>query len=418
MSRRSRFEMDKTKKEPASLASHYSDFRVQERVLLTGHSHQAWPNRARQGVLRAYEDAAMHVDDKWEQAERVAQRVRAGYAKRLDDPAGEYALGQNVHALFVRWLSSLDAYADLRSISNKAPILSSDQEFHALRRQLQRLEEYGIEVQRVTMDPQVVERLIQALEGQAARHFGAVVISAVSFMQGLRIPGLDRLAQMCRDKHTPLLIDAYHAVNVLPFSVTQLQLDDVFIVGGGYKYCQLGEGVCFLRVPPRVEARPAVTGWFAEFGELEQRPKLADGQPHTKVAYARGQRAFAGSTYDPTSHYRAAEVFDFFDEMGLGVQELREISQGQLRRLSQGIAALQLRPETLRLADEINDEERAGFLALRCENAAQWVPWLRTQKVYCDARADVLRLGPAPYLSDAQLDEAVAMLGACAKALA
>ena len=32
----------------------------------------------------------------------------------------------------------------------------------------------------------------------------------------------------------------------------KLRLDGrtAFITGGGYKYCQLGEGNCFLRVPP------------------------------------------------------------------------------------------------------------------------------------------------------------------------
>ena len=33
---------------------------------------------------------------------------------------------------------------------------------------------------------------------------------------------------------------------------------------------------------------------------------------------------FAGSTYDPTSHYRAARVLDFFEEQGLTPERLRE----------------------------------------------------------------------------------------------
>ena len=30
--------------DPTALARHYTRFRVAERVLLTGHSHQAWPD--------------------------------------------------------------------------------------------------------------------------------------------------------------------------------------------------------------------------------------------------------------------------------------------------------------------------------------------------------------------------------------
>ena len=49
--------------EPNSLAPHYRDFRVAERLLLTGHSHQAWPDCARDGMLACFHDAAQHVDD-------------------------------------------------------------------------------------------------------------------------------------------------------------------------------------------------------------------------------------------------------------------------------------------------------------------------------------------------------------------
>ena len=43
---------------PNLLAPHYSRFRVGERLLLTGHSHQAWPDRAFEGQTRAWFDAA------------------------------------------------------------------------------------------------------------------------------------------------------------------------------------------------------------------------------------------------------------------------------------------------------------------------------------------------------------------------
>ena len=47
------------------LQPYYSDFKVNERILLSGHSHQAWPNVAKQGMIECYNDAAKHVDDKW-----------------------------------------------------------------------------------------------------------------------------------------------------------------------------------------------------------------------------------------------------------------------------------------------------------------------------------------------------------------
>ena len=45
----------------------------------------------------------------------------------------------------------------------------------------------------------------------------------------------------------------------------------------GYKYCQLGEGNCFLRIPPDTDLRPVVTGWFSEFTVLADRPARGAG---------------------------------------------------------------------------------------------------------------------------------------------
>ncbi len=65
---------------PNALAPHYSRARVGERLLLTGHSHQAWPDCAAEGQLEAFEHAARMLDDKWERAFAKADEVRAGFA--------------------------------------------------------------------------------------------------------------------------------------------------------------------------------------------------------------------------------------------------------------------------------------------------------------------------------------------------
>ena len=62
-------------------------------------------------------------------------------------------------------------------------------------------------------------------------------------------PGPGAVASRCDADGAPLLVDAYHHLNVVPFDLQGTELDRAFIVGGGYKYCQLGEGNCFLRVP-------------------------------------------------------------------------------------------------------------------------------------------------------------------------
>jgi kynureninase len=236
-----------------------------------------------------------------------------------------------------------------------------------------------------------------------------VLVSAVFFDTGRIARGLAEVAASCRRRGAALLVDVYHALNVVPVSLAEDGLGDAFVVGGGYKYCQLGEGNCFLRLPPGTELRPVVTGWFSEFTALAER------QGPGRVAYGQGGDRFAGATYDPTSHYRAAAVFDFFCEQELTPALLREVSQHQIGVLASGFDALDLDPAVVSRERDVPLSEIGGFLALRSPRATSLARELHARGVLTDARGDVLRLGPAPYLSDPQLREALGILAEVAR---
>ena len=385
---------------PNALAPHYSRFRVAERLLLTGHSHQAWPDVARDGQLEAFDDAADAVDGKWERAEAKAEAVRAGVRVWLDDPDAELALGTSTHELVVRFLSGLDLAGSRRRL------VTTHGEFHSLRRQLDRVAEAGIDVVRVATDPvdTLAARLAEAVEDDPGRT-AAVLVSAVLYETSRTVPHLGALAEACRRREVELLVDAYHALGPVPLPVAGTGLNDAWIVGGGYKYLQLGEGNCFLRLPPHADRlRPVVTGWFAEFEDL-------DG-PHdvTAVTYGPGARRFAGATYDPTSHYRAARVMRFFAEHGVGPGLLQRSYQHQLAVLARCVDALDAPRDLLTRDRDAPLTGLGGFLALRSPQATRLQHALADRGVHTDSRGSTLRLGPAPYLSDAQLEAAVEAL--------
>lgn len=376
------------------LASHYSRFRVAERLLLTGHSHQAWPDVGFVAQQQAWLDAAELVDDKWDRAALQARRVRAHWKRLLGDETGDIALGQNTHELVTRLLSALP-------LRQRPRLVTTDGEFHTIRRQLDRLAEEGIEIVKVEARPAdaLAERLARAVDDRTA----CVLASSVLYETAEIVPGLERVASACNAHGAALLVDAYHHLNVVPFDVRGMGLERAFITGGGYKYCQLGEGNCFLRVPEGVRLRPALTGWFAEFDALEH------SGPRTAVSYAPGAAAFGGATYDPTSHYRAAAVFDFHVQQQLTPARLREISCRQVGLLCMEFESLDL-PDTTARIEQMLPDERAGFLAIRSRHAGALYRALRSHGVWCDFRGDVLRLGPAPYLSDTQLRDAIRRL--------
>ena len=135
------------------------------------------------------------------------------------------------------------------------------------------------------------------------------------------------------------------------------------------------------------------------------------------MRYGEGAARFAGSTYDPVSHYRAAAVFRFFREQRLGVDRLRETGLAQIRRLAAGVDALDPDPRVLSRDRAVRLSRRGGFLTMESPVAGEICCKLRGRGVYADYRGRVLRLGPAPYVTDEQLDEAVAVLGDAARAV-
>jgi kynureninase len=367
------------------LAPHYSRFRVSERLLLTGHSHQAWPDVAREGVLEAWDDAALHVDEKWEHALEKADRVRGGFRMWLGEPGAEIALDQNTFGLVLRFLSALD-------LRRRPQLVTTSGEFHTLRRLMARLaEEELLDV--VVVPARPAETLAERLAAETDERTAAVLVSAVLFEDSRIVPGLGELATACAAHGVQLLVDVYHALGCMPFPLLEQGLEAAWVVGGGYKYLQLGEGNCFLRLPPQAdELRPVFTGWYSEFAEL-----AAEKMPGA-VEYPKGGMRFAGATYDPTSHYRAARVFEFFAEQGLTPEALRE---NYLRQTSLLAEALDVPGRR---------EDFGGFLAVEIPSAEEVSRRLAEDGLMTDSRGRYLRLGPAPYLADAQLDEATERL--------
>jgi kynureninase len=376
--------------DPAALRPAYARFLHPGRVLLTGHSHQAWPDVARDGVLEAYDDAAAHADDKWGLAMAAADAVREAVASRLG--AGvkgrEIALGPNTHELVLRFLSACP-------LRERPHVVTTTGEFHSMHRQLRRLEEEGLEVTWVEAEP--VATLAERLAAAVTTSTSALLVSTVLFETASVVPHLRGAVEAAQRVGAEVLLDTYHHFNALPFELADFGEDPIFVTGGGYKYAQWGEGVCYLRVPAGSTLRPVYTGWFADFANLAKPRGGPLGYGTTEAD------RFTGSTYDPTSHYRARAVERFFVARELTVERLRACSLRQTGRLLDGL-------DGYRVATPRDPEARGGFVAVRIEGAPAVSKALRERGVFTDARGELLRFGPAPYVTDDEIDRAVAAL--------
>jgi selenocysteine lyase/cysteine desulfurase len=192
------------------LHPHYSDFQVAERLLFTGHSHQAWPNVAKQGLLECYHDAAELVDEKWGKAFERVNVLRNYLRNWYKDPSGKYTPASSTHDLLIKWLSALH-------LKEGDEIVTTGGEFYSVFRQLKALEEIGVHIRWVdTTEYQTIdERLYAAIHPDTK----AVIVSRVFFESGLKLQNLLSLAEKCASFGIPMLIDDYHGTNVLPETI-------------------------------------------------------------------------------------------------------------------------------------------------------------------------------------------------------
>lgn len=369
----------------------YSRFLVQGRILLTGHSHQAWPDVARDALTRAFDDAASFVDDKWSAA--IFPKIEAvggAILERMGFPRGDaIAFGKSTHELAYRLLTCLPPP------HTRPRVVTTTGEFHSLNRQLRRLAEEGVDVAWVDAEPRegLADRLIDALAPGVAM----LAVSAVLFEDAYVVPRLGEIIERAAASGAVVLVDAYHAFNVVPIDWGPAK-DRIFVTAGGYKYAAFGEGICFLRVPPDSAQRPVYTGWFADFESLS-------GGRGGAVAYGPGGARFTGATFDPTPFYRAEAVLAHWDAFGLTPDVLRSISIRQTARI---IERFDERGLGDRVVSSRDGARRGGFVAVRVADAAAIVARLREQGIFTDARGSLLRLGPAPYLTDEEIDRGAA----------
>lgn len=366
-----------------------------ERLHFAAHSHHPWLDVTRDAQLLAWDEAAQHLDEKWEPIfEELWPRCQARVASRMGlEDGSSIAFSPNTHDFLLR-------IASCRSDARPLRVLTGDAEFHSARRQLDRWVEAGLAVvESVPAEPfgDFSERFASAA---AAGEYDLVWLSHVFFDSGHVVPDLAAIAAAVTDERTYVVFDGYHAYNALPVDLGPVA-ERCFYLSGAYKYVMAGEGACFLHCPPGYGERPVVTGWFAGFGSLAQ-----DGAG--SVGYGEGGTRFLGSTFDPVSIYRLDAALGALDETGLDPATIHG-HVGSLQR--QFLAALPEEgpgPLTLsRLVPGIEAPDRGHFLTFRTDSAGEARARLREAQVITDFRRDRLRLGFGIYQDAGDVDELI-----------
>lgn len=359
------------------------------------HSHHYWPDVTRDAALAYWDDSARLVDDKWDLVfgEKVP-KVQRQIAKLLGLQAAEQIVfAPNTHELLFRLLTSFDLQKPLK-------VLASDSEFHSFSRQMKRMAELPtVELLQVPTEPfdSFEPRLIAAAEQFQP---DLIFCSQVFFNSGVAIADLTALVEsLQRVSEATIAIDGYHGFMAIPTDLAALE-GKIFYLAGSYKYAQGGEGCCFMVVPQHNQFRPLYTGWFAEFGTLNQ-TKTA------QVQYSENGYQFAGATMDFTALYRLEAVLDLYQQQHITIeavhQHVQQLQQAFLTELAQQQHLL-LNHDTL-LAQDLT--QHGHFLTFRLpsvEQVSALASYLKNHKIHTDYRGDRLRFGFAPYQDATDFD--------------
>ncbi len=360
------------------------------RLHMAAHSHHLWPDASFEGQLACWNDAAELADAKWNRVmgelwPEAQRHVASELGTAMSDAI---VFAPNTHDFLIRLASACPRR------SQQLRVLTSDGEFHSARRQFARWAEDGwLTIEQITVEPagSFEDRFLQAA---ATGNHDLVLVSQLLFGSGRIFDRTQELAAIGRPDGPWVVIDGYHAFMALEQPFGPGAAASAFYLGGGYKYAMAGEGCGFMHAPPGFGPRPPVTGWFAEFEDLNL--------PPGSVGYRADAMRFMGATFDSSGLYRFNWVQRMLADQGLTTARISAhvaMLQGQLVEQLQGSAL-----GDAELLNPLSDGPHGRFLAFRSPLAQDWYWALGKRDCIVDVRGDVLRVGIALYHDSADID--------------
>ena len=185
-------------------------------TMFANHSHQAWPNVARFGHLKAFDLAASNHGAKWGEVEKARKFLKGFISQWIGNEnyggADGICWGQNTFELVGSFLTGLN-------LEKGDIIVTSDTEFHSMRRLLQAYESKGVTVVRVATWTEE-----EAKEGTTGAGFfsrmddafrsisdisklKAILFSSVSYKTGSLLPKFKGNLESLLLRGVPVLVD-------------------------------------------------------------------------------------------------------------------------------------------------------------------------------------------------------------------
>ncbi len=233
-----------------------------------------------------------------------------------------------------------------------------------------------------------VDQLVDAIDERTL----LVPISHVLF-QSSYVQDVRAVVERAHQVGATVVLDCFHSAGVLPFSVTELDVD--FAVGGCLKWLCGGPGNGWLYVRPDLLAlEPAFTGWQAHAAPFDFAPP--------PMRRTKGPLRWLNGTPQIPALYAAIEGLRIVRE--IGVARIRAHNRQLTQRLYDAVQAAGW--ETITPADP---ERRGGTVCANPPHAAAIARELLARDVIIDYRPDAgIRIAPHFYSTADECDAVIA----------
>ena len=229
----------------------------------------------------------------------------------------------------------------------------------------------------------------------------AVSLDYVSWINGCK-EDIPRITEIAHVHGALMIVDAFHAVGVIPVDVRRLGVD--VLTCGAYKWLMGPHGTAFLYVKHDALGRlePSIVGWHGISDSVVARVlKNQDtfGRPFdlSGVTPADDATRFEWGTWSVITVVGARAAIEF--TLKYPPQERAPLIERLNGRLIDGLSN-----KGKRLTSPVEKDRRSGIVTFEVEDAARVALRLQKEKVVVAPRVNTLRVSPHFYNKEQEID--------------
>jgi selenocysteine lyase/cysteine desulfurase len=347
-------------------------------------------HEAMQSFLNEWRD----YGEKWDAWLREIVKGREFFARLISAKTDEVACIPSVSAGLAAIGSALPVEPGRNIVASELNFPTNVYMWHALKRKGSISE---VRVLKAKNGEIALSDFEKAIDDKTA----AVSVDYVSWINGCR-EDIQAIAQIAHSHGAVMIVDAFHALGVIPVDVGKLDVD--VLTCGTYKWLMGPHGTAFLYVRDEVldKLTPGLIGWHGISDSVIARVQSGQetfGRPFdlTAVTPANDATRFEWGTWSVITVVGAQAALEF------ALKYRPEERESAVRRLTERLVD-GLQRMGKRIMSPLDPKRRSGIVTFQVDDASGMSKRLEQEHVIVAPRVDRLRISPHFYNTEREID--------------